>query len=82
MLKFEDFEKRLIRLEEDSCFQEEKLIALERQINEMEKLVSGILNKQEEITNILAQLHLWLEKANRSASGEHEIPPHYGPEKW
>lgn len=76
-------EKRLIRLEELTFFQEEKIAALERQVEAQRKQLDLLEQKTAEITRLLIRLKDENERLREARREDFtELPPHYQTLDW
>lgn len=70
---------RIIRLEENSCFQEKKLEELDLELREMQKQLRAITAKTESLQNALLQMRDALYA--QSGKTPDPLPPHYQMDK-
>lgn len=80
----EKYDKRLIRLEEDSCFQEEKLSSLDQQIHSQQLQLDQLERQVRDLRSIADRLR---ELANsQPLNGKRfepdPLPPHYQSKDW
>lgn len=78
-----ELEARLIRLEELTFFQEERLEALNTALTAQQRQLDTVEARLDEATDLLRNLRGQLEllRGHMAASGE-ELPPHYMPERY
>lgn len=79
----ESLEERLIRLEELTFFQEERLEALNAALSAQQRQLDTVENRLADAVELLRALRgqMDLLRGNMAAGGE-ELPPHYMPERY
>lgn len=74
-------EGRLIRLEENSYFLEERLKALDEQLASQQAQLEAMSKTVKLVQEQLKEIHAFLDN-NRNAGSAGEIPPHHVPRLW
>lgn len=74
-------EKRLIRLEENCYFLEEKLRALDLQLASQQETLANLEKDFFRMKEILTEIRRMLADASQPNLADPR-PPHYGPETW
>lgn len=78
----ERHEERLIRLEELTFFQEERLEALNAALTAQQRQLDAVEQRLTDAVEMLRALRGQLELLKGGAGGEEELPPHYMPERY
>ena len=74
-----DEQNRIIRLEEQTYFQDEKLKDLDKRLLAQQIQLDGLAKQLEAVTNSLREVRDYLRDRQR---GSEEKPPHYGADTW
>lgn len=76
------FEQRLIRLEENVFFQEEKLAALDQEMRQLRSQTDALVRHLQGVRESMAHLRELLEGGHRGGNLADPPPPHYSQHTW